>query len=114
MGILPKSERGRSDIIKSEPDQPQLDIASLSPEDLELYELTQAKRKAALKEAAGYAREIRKILPPPKCSDQLELALADSIEMVFSRPSSERASYEHKAKVERMKEMSRETGLHSS
>lgn len=111
MGILPKSERGRSAKLKA--CQTELNLEGMSEAERKQYEQIQKKRRQALNEAAQYARELKKLCPE-KLPEQLEFDLADPLEMVFSTPSSERHREEHKQRVERMKEFDREKGLHSS
>lgn len=115
MGIVPRSERGQGDNPNKPSDQNlELDLDKMSTEDREQYEKIKAKRAIVLKEAESYARELKRLRPRPKSSEQLEFALADAYEMVFSQSSSERKSEELKERVERMKNLGTEKGLHSS
>lgn len=115
MGILPKSERGKSDKLLNE-DSPnsELDIESLSPEERERYELIKAKRQSVLAEATAYAKELKSLIPPEKCPEQLEFTLADPFEMVFSSKGSDRKNEAERQRVARMQEFSKEQGLHST
>lgn len=115
MGILPKSERGKSDSLnKTSNENLELDLAKMSIEEREQYEKIKAKREKALKEAAEYKRELKQLRPRPKNVEQLEFELADAYEMVFSQPLSERKPEELKKRVERMKNLGTEKGLHST
>jgi hypothetical protein len=114
MGILPKSERGRSDNKSVELNQTEQDLNTMSPEERERYDKALLKRDTALKEAAKYRRELRQLKPRAKNPEQLELALADAYEMVFSHSPSERELTQHKEKVDRMTEIGHEEGLHST
>ena len=111
MGIIPKSERGKSDKPNL---QETLKIEDLSPEDLEQYNKIQAKRQRALKEAAEYSAELRAIIPALKNPEQLEFSLTNPLEMVFSSPSSEHKNVDQERKVDRVQEFGNITGLHSS
>ena len=113
MGILPKSERGKSDSALSNIEA-EKNLANMSPEELEQYEAIRKKRNRARGEAAKYAAELKSLCPPPKSPEQLELPLAEAFEMVFSSPTSERQGVKEKQKVERMSEFAKETGLHST
>jgi hypothetical protein len=112
MGILPKSERGKSDCEKKP--EAGIDLESLTGEEREQYENIRKKRDSARQEARKYADELKKICPPPKLPEQLELPLDDAFEGVFSSPSGKRQDSEEKQKVERMQEFSKEKGLHST
>lgn len=113
MGILPKSERGKTDVALKKPEAA-IDLESLTPEEREQYELIRKKRDRARSEAAGYGAQLRKLRPKPKAPEQMEFDLADAFEMVFSSPSGERQDTKEKQKVERMREFSTEQGLHST
>jgi hypothetical protein len=111
MGILPRSERGKTD--KNQADaQGSFDLGNLSAEEQEKYQEMQRKRNRALREAAQYQRKLKSLAA--KVPEQLEFELADPFEMVFSWPTSERKTMNEKAKVERQREFERETGLHST
>jgi hypothetical protein len=113
MGILPKSERGKSDraLTKIETEK---NLEKLSPEEREQYEVIRKKRDRARGEAGKYAAELKSILPPPKSPEQLELPLAEASEMVFSSRASKREDLKEKQKVNRMREFAKESGLHST
>src|SRR5580700_6623202 len=90
MGIVPKSERGKSDSAFIEPNaQGSLDLESLTPEERELYDGILKKRRQALGQASKYAEELRR-LTKTKIPEQMEFALADAYEVVFSQPASDR------------------------
>ena len=116
MGILPKSERGKSDkpALESQLSASLEALDSLSVEDRARLEAIRLKQRSAMAEAAAYAKELKGLLPPAKCPEQLEFQLADPFEMVFSSKSSERKGEAEKRRVERMREFSKEQGLHSS
>lgn len=114
MGILPKSERGKSDKSKAEVESTQGELETMSPEERAQVEAIRKKRSAALKAAAEYAAQLRHLLPAPKNPEQLEFAIADALERVFSSPSSVYKVEETKEKVERMQEFGRKEGLHST
>ncbi len=110
MGIMPKSERGRS----ISPVQPELSYEEMSPEAKKEYEELIKKRSELLREKAGYDRKLKKLKPRPKNPEQLEFDLADPNEMMFSHPVGERESGGKQEKVERMQEFGKEKGLHTA
>lgn len=114
MGILPKSERGKSDKPKPFPEASQGELQTMSPEERAQYEAIQKKRRDALSAAAEYKADLRKLRPPPKNPEQLELAIDDALERVFSSPSSVGKIEAEKEKVDRMQEFGRKEGLHST
>ena len=109
MGFAPKSERGRTDNLKTpEPLPPQLD---LDPSNKEIYDAIKKKREDLIEKKREYDRELQRLRPKEK-SAQLELPLEQAFEMVFSYPASGRADHQQKQVVERMKEFEKERGLH--
>ncbi len=115
MGIVPRSERGKTDNLNKAVDQNlELDLAKMSPEEREHFEKIKAKRSSVLSEAARYSRELKQLRLCPKKPEQLEFELADAYEMVFSQAPSGRRSEELKKSVERMKNLGTEKGLHST
>jgi hypothetical protein len=112
MGILPKSERGKTDRAVSKPED-NVQLESLTPDERAQYESIRKKRDRAKKEAAQYGQKLRQLLPPPKSPEQMEFHLADAFEMVFSSPTGDREGTANKQKVERMYEFGKEQGLHS-
>jgi hypothetical protein len=115
MGIVPKSERGKTDNLNKAVDQNlEMDLSKMSPEEREHFEKIKAKRSSVLSEAARYSRELKQLRLRPKNAEQLEFELADAYEMVFSQAPSGRQSEELKKSVERMKNLGTEKGLHST
>lgn len=110
MGLSPKSERGGREQPSEE--QATLNVDNLSPQQKELLAELQRRRAVALKEKIEYDKKIRLLIPKAKIPEQLEFALAT--EMMFSSPSSDRASKKHKETVERVVEFDRTTGLNST
>lgn len=113
MGILPKSERGKTDAALKKPDS-RVKLEDLSPEERERYEIIRKKRDRAKSEVAQYGKRLRQLLPPPKSPEQMEFHLADAFEMVFSSPTGDREGTANKQRVERMQEFGKEDGLHST
>ncbi len=114
MGILPKSERGKSDKAKQLPENSQGELQALSPEGRARYDEIQKKHREALLAAAEYRADLRKLRPMPKNPEQLELAIDDAFERVFSSPSSVGKIEAEKEKVDRMQEFGRKEGLRST
>ena len=111
MGLTPKSERGGqvATVAEMSP-QAEFQTEELTPLQRELLIEIEKKRDVARRETAQYTTRIRKLKgKAAKSSRQLEFAL--ECEMMFSNPPNERADYENKKKVERMKEFGREKGL---
>jgi hypothetical protein len=115
LGILPKSERGKSDKLSSQAfAQGELNLESLSSADRAQYDKIQALKRRSLQESAEYGRELRSMLPPAKNPHQLEFALQNPLEMVFSSPSSERTDNSERRKVDRVEDFENPKGLHAS
>ena len=102
MGILPKSEKGSSEI----------DTSKLTPEQqAELADLKKKRDQSAF-EKSDYQKKIKNLLPPSKNFKQLELLPAE--ELIFSTPTSAREDESLKEPVERQVEFGKEKGLHST
>jgi hypothetical protein len=102
MGILPKSEKGTSELAPI-----QLSIEQQQ----ELAELKKKDSALAL-ERVGYQKAIRGLLPKPKDFKQLELVPAE--ELIFATPASARANIIDQQPVERELEFNSKRGLHST
>jgi len=116
MGILPKSERGKSDSAPKDVEA-EKNLENMSPEEREQYEAIRKKRTRARGEVAKYSAKLKSLCPPPKSPEQLELPLDEASEIVFSSPTSERQGMKEKQKVERVKKFAnraKESGLHST
>src|SRR5271165_3315206 len=102
MGILPKSEKGSSEI----------DTSKLTLEQLQELADLKKKRDQSAFEKRDYQRKIKSLLPKPKNFKQLELLPAE--ELIFSTPTSARQDEGLDEPVERQVEFGKEKGLHST
>lgn len=102
MGILPKSEKGSSEI----------DTSKLTLEQREeLADLRKRLDQSGF-EKRDYQRKIKSLLAPPKNFKQLELLTAE--ELIFATPASAREDERLNEPVERQVEFGKEKGLHST
>ena len=112
MGLMPKSERGQGAAVSGV--EPQVSFAEedLTPLQRELLVELERKKSLARKEAARYAKSIRKIKPTLRASGQLQFAL--ECEMMFSEPPSSRKAQVSKERIDRMAEFGFEKGMQST
>ena len=102
MGILPKSERGSSELGQ---------LSLTAEESAELADLQKKCDSLAL-EKANYQKKIRQLRLPPKDYRQLELISPQ--ELVFTSPLSAKTDMKNREDVERQTEFERLKGLHST
>ena len=112
MGLIPKSERGQGDAAIALDAQTSFADEDLTPLQQELLKELERKKNLARKEAAQYAKQIRKLKPAARAPDQLQFAL--ECEMMFSEPPSTRETNVSKERVDRMAEFGFEKGLQST
>jgi hypothetical protein len=106
LGILPKSEKGSTEI---QPLLPGIDEVTQKTID-ELRE----KKAEAERQRRTYHDQLKKLVHPPKDPRQLEFDFGPPEEALFSWPTSDRANVASKQKVERMKEFGIDKGLRST
>jgi len=109
MGFAPKSERGITDSLPTQ--EPLPHVEDLTSEQKQAYEIVKKKRDELIEKKREYDRELNSLRPKEK-STQMELALEQPFEMMFSYPASDRREIEKKQVVDRMKEFDKEQGLH--
>lgn len=115
MGILPKSERGKSQKPETQPPLPEVLVSmeGWDAERIRTFEELQKKRKELSRQKAEYSRKLKALGKPPKgAPEQMSFELARPNEMLFSFPVGLREETTKEPKVERMKEFGTKTGLH--
>lgn len=115
MGILPKSERGKS--LKQEP-APKEALEPVStegwdPEKIQKFKEIQKKVKELSRQKSDYHRMLKSLGKVPKAEpEQMSFELARPNEMLFSFPVGLREETTIEPKVERMKLFGKTKGLH--
>ena len=116
MGILPKSERGKSlnhETPAASVTQP-VCMEGWDSEKRKKFEEIQKKHKELSRQKADYGRMLKGFgkVPVEVAPEQMSFELARPNEMLFSFPVGFREEMSKEPKVERMKEFGKTTGLH--
>lgn len=113
MGILPKSERGKSLKPVPDPTPAPESTADWDPEKRRQFQEIQTRRGELSRQKREYDRMLKSLGPRPAThTEQLSFELARPNEMLFSFPIGLRDELAKEPKVERMKEFGKTAGLH--
>jgi hypothetical protein len=116
MGIIPKSERGKSlnPGAAAAPVTAQVCTEGWDAERLKAFEEIQRKRKEVSRQKSDYDRMLKNLGHRPQAGEpeQMSFELARPNEMLFSFPVGLREETVKEPKVERMKEFGKTAGLH--
>ena len=115
MGIVPKSERGKSLKAESKPAQIESPVSTegWDPEKRRNYEQIQKKYKELSRQKSEYQRMLKSLGQAPRQEpEQMSFELARANEMLFSFPVGIREETKMEPKVERMQEFEKTKGLH--
>jgi hypothetical protein len=115
MGIIPKSERGKS-LKQDTQAQPAAELVSTEgwdPEKIQKFEELQEKMKELKRQKSDYQLRLKSFGPLPVLEpEQMSFELARPNEMLFSFPVGYREETKMEPKVERMKFFGKAKGLH--
>jgi Transposase IS66 family len=118
MGIIPKSERGKSlnPGAAAAPVAAQVCTEGWDAERLKAFEVIQTKRKELSRQKSDYDRMLKNLghRPAKGEPEQMSFELARPNEMLFSFPVGLREETIKEPKVERMKEFGKTVGLHAA
>jgi hypothetical protein len=118
MGLIPKSERGKSQQSETPTTEPaaapsQISMDGWDPQRVQAYEDLQKKRKELVRQKADYARQLKTLGKIPEATpEQMSFELASPDEMLFSFPVGLREEINKDPKVDRMNEFGKTSGLH--